>query len=61
MFVCVYSVFVYVAALRRADTCPRSPTDCTNLRNRSETKRFTDALCSKVGAAGEGERDQTVG
>jgi hypothetical protein len=26
---------------------PRSPTDCFRLRNWSETKRFTDALCSK--------------
>jgi hypothetical protein len=26
---------------------PRSPTDCLRLRNWSETKRFTDALCSK--------------
>jgi hypothetical protein len=29
---------------------PRSPTDSLRLRNWSETKRFTDALCSKVGA-----------
>jgi hypothetical protein len=26
---------------------PGSPTDCFRLRNRSETNRFTDALCSK--------------
>jgi hypothetical protein len=26
---------------------PRSPTDCHKLRNSSETKRFTNALCSK--------------
>jgi hypothetical protein len=26
---------------------PRSPTDCRRLRNRSETKRFTEALFSK--------------
>jgi hypothetical protein len=28
------------------------------LRNRSETKRFTDALCSKVGATGKRERER---
>jgi hypothetical protein len=26
---------------------PRSPTDCLGLRKRSQTKHFTDALCSK--------------
>jgi hypothetical protein len=30
------------------------------LRNWSETKRFTDALCFKVGATGKRERDNTV-
>jgi hypothetical protein len=27
--------------------CSRSPTDCLRLRNWSEMKRFTDAICSK--------------
>jgi hypothetical protein len=30
------------------------------LRNWSETKRFTDALCSKVGATGEREREKKL-
>jgi hypothetical protein len=37
---------------------PRSPTDCLGLRNCSETKRFTDALCSKVGATEERAREK---
>jgi hypothetical protein len=31
---------------------PRTPTNCLRIKKLSETKRFTDALCSKVGAAG---------
>jgi hypothetical protein len=32
MYVCVYSVSVKVAALRRADPRPRSPTDCLRIK-----------------------------
>jgi hypothetical protein len=48
MSVCVYSVFV--SRQRPCDRLiprPKSPTECLKLRNLSETKRFTDALCSK--------------
>jgi hypothetical protein len=51
IFVCVYSVFVLScvgsAALRRAVPHSRSSTDCLRIRNGSETKRFTDALCPR--------------
>jgi hypothetical protein len=49
MFVYVYVCVVLckVAALRRADPRPRSPADCLRLRNKSEAKRFKDALRSK--------------
>jgi hypothetical protein len=40
----LFCVCVYVVALLPR---PRTPTDCLKLRNWSETKRFTDALCSK--------------
>jgi hypothetical protein len=41
---------------------PRSPTDCLRIKKLSETKRFADALCSKVGETGQrgrggGERE----
>jgi hypothetical protein len=46
--VCVYSVFALGSDLCHGlIPCPRSPTDCLRLRNWSETKRFTDVLCSK--------------
>jgi hypothetical protein len=38
---------VYVAALRRADNRPRSPTDCLRIKTLKWNERFTDALCSK--------------
>jgi hypothetical protein len=44
MFVCGYSVFVLGSGFARTDPRPRGPTDCLRLRNRSETKRLTDAL-----------------
>jgi hypothetical protein len=47
MFVCFYSVFVSVAPLRRADPSCKESTACLKLRNWSEMKRFTDALCCK--------------
>jgi hypothetical protein len=47
MDVCVYSVLELGSGLERAHPPPRSPTDCLRLGNWSETKRFTDALCSK--------------
>jgi hypothetical protein len=59
MSVCVYFVFVYVAALRRTDPPSKeSYRLCIGLRNWSETKRFTDALYSKVGATGKTERER---
>jgi hypothetical protein len=49
--VCVYSVFVLSCVGYRpcVGLIPRSrsPTGCLRLRNWSETKCFTDALCSK--------------
>jgi hypothetical protein len=50
-FVCVYSVFVLyyvqIAALQRADhSCDKSYRLYIRYRNWTETKRFTDALCS---------------
>jgi hypothetical protein len=58
MDVCVYSEFV--CRQRPCDgpiTRPRSPTDGLKLRNWSETKRFTDALWSKLGATGKRQRE----
>jgi hypothetical protein len=42
----LFCVYVYVADLRRADPPSKESTDCLRFRNCSETKRFTDALCS---------------
>jgi hypothetical protein len=58
MDVCVYSVFVLVAALRWADPPFKEVLlSVLWLRNWSETKRFTDALCSKFRATRERERE----
>jgi hypothetical protein len=57
MLVCAYSVFVEVAALRWADPHPMSPTNCLKIKKLKWNKRFTDALCSKVGETGKGERE----
>jgi hypothetical protein len=59
---CVYSVFVLscVGSGLANGWFPLQgvlPTDL-RLRNWSETKFFTDAICSKVGATGEGERER---
>jgi hypothetical protein len=54
IFVCVYSAFVlYVAALG----APRTVLD---LRNWSDTKRFTDGSCSKMEATGKSKRERHV-
>jgi hypothetical protein len=45
MDVCFYFVCVQVEAFRRADTRPRGPIDSQKLRNSSERKLLTDALC----------------
>jgi hypothetical protein len=56
MSFCIY--FMFVLSCVGMGPCedliprPRGPTDCLRLRNWSETKRFTDALYSKLGAAG---------
>jgi hypothetical protein len=59
MDICVYPVFVfsYVGSGLAAGWSPVQGVLPTVLgsRNWSETKRFTDALCSKVGAAGKRE------
>jgi hypothetical protein len=47
-----FCVYVYVAALRHADSPSKESTDCPRLRNWSETKRFTDAPMLQVGATG---------
>jgi hypothetical protein len=61
MTVCVYTVFVLSCVGSGFATC-WSPVQeilptVLGLRNSSETKRFIDALCSKVGATGKRERE----
>jgi hypothetical protein len=61
--VCVYSVCVVLCMYRPWDRLiphPRSPTNCLRFRNWSETKCFTDALCSKVGATGKRKREREI-
>jgi hypothetical protein len=56
--VCIYSVFVLGSCLATGWSPVQGvlPT-LLGLRNWNETKRFTDALCSKVGATGKRERE----
>jgi hypothetical protein len=59
MFVCVYSVCIgSVLATGWSPIQGVLPT-VLGLRNWSKTKRFTDALCSKVGATGKRERKRS--
>jgi hypothetical protein len=62
MFICVYSVFV-LSCLGRGLAKGWFPVrgvlpTVLGLRNWSETKRLTDALCSKAEAIGERERER---
>jgi hypothetical protein len=64
MSVCVYSVFV-LSCVGSGLPTGWSPVHgilptVLGLRNWSETKRFTDVLCSKVEATGERERERWV-
>jgi hypothetical protein len=64
MDVCVYSVFVLscVGSGLATGWCPVQGVQPTvlGLRNWSERKRFTDDLCSKVGAVGKRERESNL-
>jgi hypothetical protein len=62
MDVCVYSVFVLSCVGSGLPTgwfpVQELLPGVLRLRNLSETKRFTDALCSKVGATGKREKER---
>jgi hypothetical protein len=49
MDVCVYSLFVQVEALRWADPCPRSPTNCLRIKKMKWNKAFHGCHMSQSG------------
>jgi hypothetical protein len=63
MFICVYSVLFCVGSVLATAWSPVQAVQPTvlGLRNWSETKRFTDALCFKVRETGMKERERGGG
>jgi hypothetical protein len=57
MFVCVYSVCIGSGLATGWSPIQGVSPAVLRLSNWNETKRFTDALCSKVGATGKRERE----
>jgi hypothetical protein len=57
-WICVYYVCVRQRPCDGLIPRPRSPTDCLRLRKWSETKRFTDALRSKLEQQEEEEEEE---